>query len=112
MAELHQLAPYRRVRTRTFFNRSELSQMLAIYAEHVASGEWRDYAIDHAQGMAVFSIFRHTSEAPLYSVVKFAGRGGQPPEYAVFSGPRRLARGPSLLGVMEKIRTKLRVVKD
>ena len=36
----------------------------------VASGEWRDYAIDFGREKAVFSVFRRTSEVPLYRIEK------------------------------------------
>ena len=36
----------------------------------VAANEWRDYAIDHLADRAVFSVFRRTSETPLFRIVK------------------------------------------
>ena len=60
----------KKLRKPLFFNRTELGQILATYSTHVASGEWRDYAIDHLPGSAAFSIFRHTHETPLYVVEK------------------------------------------
>ncbi|MHC5306360.1 DUF2794 domain-containing protein [Bartonella sp. LJL80] len=52
------------------FNRTELDAILRIYGQMVAAGEWRDYAIDHLDDKAVFSIFRRTSEVPLFRVEK------------------------------------------
>src|ERR1700760_3260797 len=52
------------------FDRGELSRILMIYGKMVAAGEWRDYAIDFKEDVAVFSIFRRTSEMPLYCVEK------------------------------------------
>jgi len=52
------------------FQRKELDAILRVYGRQVARGEWRDYAIDHLDDRAVFSIFRHASEAPLYTVEK------------------------------------------
>ena len=52
------------------FNRLELNQILSVYGRHVAEGEWRDYAIDMLRDRAVFSIFRRTTEAPLYRIEK------------------------------------------
>ncbi len=52
------------------FNRQELNKILEVYGRRVAEGEWRDYAIDHLRESAVFSIFRRTSETPLYRIVK------------------------------------------
>jgi hypothetical protein len=36
----------------------------------VAAGEWRDYAIDALSDRAVFSVYRRSSEAPLYRIEK------------------------------------------
>ena len=44
-----------------------------LYSMRVASGEWRDYAIDFRPGMAIFSIFRHTAEQPLFAIAKVPG---------------------------------------
>ncbi|MCB1381916.1 MAG: DUF2794 domain-containing protein [Notoacmeibacter sp.] len=52
------------------FHRTELDRILHIYSFMVAANEWRDYAIDHLPEKAVFSIFRRTSEVPLYRIVK------------------------------------------
>ena len=52
------------------FDRHELSIILTVYGHHVAAGEWRDYAIDFGKEKAVFSVFRRTSEMPLYRIVK------------------------------------------
>ena len=54
----------------TSFDRRELSLILAVYGRMLTSGMARDYAIDHLSDRAVFSIFRRTSETPLYRVEK------------------------------------------
>ena len=53
-----------------FFERRELNQLLGLYGRMVAAGHWRDYAIDGLKDAAVFSIFRHASETPLYRIEK------------------------------------------
>ena len=53
-----------------FFDRRELNQLLGLYGRMVAAGNWRDYAIDHLKDAAVFSVFRHASETPLYRIEK------------------------------------------
>jgi len=55
---------------RTFFERRELERLLRLYGRMVAQGEWRDYAIDGLSEAAIFSVFRRTSEAPLYRIEK------------------------------------------
>src|SRR5271163_2099345 len=57
-------------RTLTFFERRELDRLLRLYGRMVAMGEWRDYAIDGLKDAAVFSVFRRSSEAPLYRIEK------------------------------------------
>ena len=52
------------------FNRRELNRILDLYGRMVAAGEWRDYAIDFLKDRAVFSVFRRSSEVPLYRIEK------------------------------------------
>jgi len=53
-----------------FFERRELERLLRLYGRMVAAGEWRDYGMDCLPEAAVFSVFRRTSEAPLYRIEK------------------------------------------
>jgi hypothetical protein len=52
------------------FSRRELRRILDLYGRKVAAGEWRDYAIDFLKDRAVFSVFRRSSETPLYRIEK------------------------------------------
>tara|TARA_B100000795_G_C22733708_1_gene412457 strand:+ start:528 stop:887 length:360 start_codon:yes stop_codon:yes gene_type:complete len=53
-----------------FFSKKELNKILSFYGMRVASGEWRDYAIDRDLEESSFSIYRHTSEMPLFKIIK------------------------------------------
>ena len=53
-----------------FFSKEELNKILSFYGSRVASGEWRDYAIYRDKEKSSFSIYRHTSEMPIYKIVK------------------------------------------
>src|ERR1700755_995614 len=55
---------------RVTFNRLELNRILNLYGRMVADGEWRDYAIDYLKDRAVFSVFRRSSEGPIYRIEK------------------------------------------
>ena len=70
MSNLYRLADQRARRRIVSFDKRELSRLLGLYSMPVATGEWRDYAIDFRPGMAIFSIFRHTSEQPLFAIAK------------------------------------------
>jgi len=52
------------------FSRRELDRILSLYGRKVAAGEWRDYAIDFLKDRAVFSVFRHACEVPIYRIEK------------------------------------------
>jgi Protein of unknown function (DUF2794) len=100
-----------RSRPRTlYFTRSELNQLLSLYSRHVARGVWRDYAIDHRDGMALFSVFRHTHEAPVYSIIKTAPAQARPAEFIVHSGRQRLRVSRSLPDALEIFQTRLSLV--
>lgn len=104
------LADYRTKHRTLYFTRHELNQLLSLYSRHVARGVWRDYAIDHQDGMALFSVFRHTHEAPAYSIIKTAGAPNRPAEFIVQSGRQRLRVSPSLPEALEFFQTRLSLV--
>ena len=85
----------------TSFDRGELSRILMIYGRMVAAGEWRDYAIDFRDDVAVFSIFRRTSEMPLFRVEKRPKLRAAQGMYAVIaSSGLILKRGHELANVL------------
>jgi hypothetical protein len=75
------------------FDRAEMFRLLTLYSRRVADGEWRDYAIDLIPGRAVFSIFRHTLDKPIYTITKRADRGLG---FEVKSGSGQLTRARTL----------------
>ncbi|MFO1161148.1 MAG: DUF2794 domain-containing protein [Reyranellaceae bacterium] len=111
MTDLYRLPDHRARRRIVSFNRQELSRLLNLYSMRVASGEWRDYAIDFRPGMAIFSIFRHTAEQPLFAIAKVPGTtSGNGGGYMVYNGPRKLAHGDSLEDVLSVFDRKLRLL--
>jgi hypothetical protein len=108
MSNLYRLADQRARRRIVSFDRRELSRLLNLYSMRVASGEWRDYAIDFLPGMAIFSIFRHTAEQPLYAIAKVPG--SNPGSYMVYNGPRELAHGDNLEDVLAVFDRKLKLL--
>ena len=95
------------------FDRRELNQILKVYGRKVADGEWRDYAIDHLRERAVFSIFRRTSEMPLYRIVKQPKLARKQGAYALMAGTGQiLKRGHELGNVLRALEPRrLRLVE-
>lgn len=94
------------------FNRLELSDIFNVYGRRVASGEWRDYAIDWGRDTAVFSIFRRASEMPIYRIVKSPRLARKQGAYSVVTATGLiLKRGHDLKRVLDVIDARLQVVK-
>jgi len=110
MTNLYRLADQRARRRIVSFEKRELSRLLGLYSMRVATGEWRDYAIDFRPGMAIFSIFRHTAEQPLFAIAKVPG-GGSGGAYMVYNGPRKLAHGETLEDVLCVFERKLKLLR-
>jgi hypothetical protein len=98
---------------RVTFDRRELDRILGLYGRMVAAGEWRDYAIDFLRDRAVFSVFRRSSEVPIYRIEKNPKLARRQGAYSVVSATglivrrghelervlRALDKGPSLVAV-------------
>ncbi len=94
------------------FNRQELDQILRIYSRMVAANEWRDYAIDHLKDQAVFSIFRRTSEVPLFRVVKTPALARKQGAYSVVAaGGAILKRGHELTTALKAFDRSLKLAE-
>lgn len=94
------------------FQRRELDQILRLYGRMVAANEWRDYAIDHLSDRAVFSVFRRTSETPLYSITKSPSLARRQGMWSVITATGLiLRRGHELSRVLSVFDNKLRLVE-
>ncbi|MFD0937555.1 DUF2794 domain-containing protein, partial [Methylobacterium trifolii] len=83
------------------FDRHELRTIFNLYGRRVAEGEWRDYALDFRRDKAVFSIYRRTSEMPLYRIEKDPKLARRQGAYAVIAaGGLVLKRGTDLARVL------------
>lgn len=79
------------------FDRRELNTILNLYGRKVASGEWRDYAIDFLKDRALFSIYKRASERPLYVIEKNPKLRNRQGQYMVtIEDGRVLKRGHEL----------------
>jgi hypothetical protein len=108
-------APFRAVsaapNSQVTFSRRELRRILDLYGRKVAAGEWRDYAIDFLKDRAVFSVFRRSSETPLYRIEKNPKLARRQGAFSVISATGLIVRrGHELDPVLRAIDRKLSVV--
>lgn len=95
------------------FHRHELDEILRLYSFMVAAGEWRDYAIDHLHERAIFSVFRRTSETPLFQILKTPSLARKQGAYSVVSANGLpLKRGHNLTHVLGIFNKTLKLVRS
>ena len=83
------------------FDRKELNLILNLYGIYVAEGDWRDYAMDFGRETATFSVFRRSSEVPLFSIEKTPKLARRQGAFAVVNAAGLiLARGHDLARVL------------
>ncbi len=96
----------------TSFSRAELSDIFSVYGHKVAQGEWRDYAIDMLRDKAVFSVFRRSSERPLYRIEKAPKLSRKQGAYSVVAMTGLiLKRGHDLKKVLRVLERRLHLVE-
>jgi hypothetical protein len=78
--------------TQVTFSRRELNRILDLYGRKVAAGEWRDYAIDFLKDRVVFSVFRRSSEVPIYRIEKNPKLSRRQGAYSVISATGLIVR--------------------
>jgi len=108
MSNLYRLETFRQPRP-VYFTRRELQVLLSLYSRRVSAGHWRDYAIDHSAGIAVFSIFKHSQDRATYRIIKRISVD-RSVEYFLASGCFVLSRGKDLAGTLSVLDRSLRVV--
>jgi hypothetical protein len=97
--------------TQIAFNRQELHDIFDLYGRMVAAGEWRDYALDFTSHKAVFSIYRRTTEFPLYRIEKNPKTARKQGAYSVVTATGLiLKRGHELKPVISVLEKKLNLV--
>jgi hypothetical protein len=105
--------PARNAASHVTFSRRELDRILSLYGRKVAAGEWRDYAIDFLKDRAVFSVFRRTSEVPLYRIEKNPKLARKQGAYSVISSTGLIVRrGHELDRVLRSIDVSLSLVAN
>jgi hypothetical protein len=96
----------------TSFDRHELSAILDLYGRKVASGAWRDYAIDLLRDKAVFSVYRKASEYALYRIEKDLRLARKQGAYSVIAaGGLIMKRGHDLKRVLSVLEDRVDLVR-
>ncbi|MDB2618059.1 DUF2794 domain-containing protein [Alphaproteobacteria bacterium] len=95
-----------------FFSKLELTSILSLYSKQVSRGFWKDYALDSQNGTAIFSIFRHTHDKPIYQIIKKRLKGVKNiNEFYILNDSGLISKSTDLLMILNKFEKKLSIRK-
>ena len=95
-----------------FFSKFELTSILNLYSKQVSKGSWRDYALDSKVDTAIFSIYRHSHDKPLYQIIKKSQKGYRnKPEFSIKSDLHVMNKSNELSTILSKFEKKLYIIK-
>jgi len=95
-----------------FFSKLELTSILSLYSKQVSRGFWKDYALDSQNGTAIFSIFRHTHDKPIYQIIKKRlNLIKNINEFYILKDSELISKSTDLLMILNKFEKKLSIRK-
>ena len=95
-----------------FFSKLELSSILNLYSKQVSKGYWRDYALDSKIDNAIFSIYRHTHDKPMFQIIKNSQKGFRnKPSFYIKKGEEIISKSKSLFTILSNFEKKLSIKK-
>ena len=95
-----------------FFSKLELTSILSLYSKQVSKGFWKDYALDTQNGTAIFSIFRHTHDKPIYQIIKKRLKGLKNiNEFYILKDSGLISKSTDLFTILNKFEKKLSIRK-
>ena len=95
-----------------FFSKLELSSILNLYSKQVSKGNWRDYALDSKIDNAIFSIYRHTQDKPMFQIIKNSQKGFRnKPSFYIKKGEEIISNSKSLFTILSNFEKKLSIKK-
>ena len=95
-----------------FFSKLELTCILNLYSEQVSKGFWRDYALDSKIDNAIFSIYKHTQDKPIYQIIKTSQKGFRnKPNFYIKKDKEVVSKSNSLLIILSNFEKKLSIKK-
>ena len=95
-----------------FFSKLELSSILNLYSKEVSKGNWRDYALDSKIDNAIFSIYRHTQDKPMFQIIKNSQKGFRnKPSFYIKKGEEIISKSKSLFTILSNFEKKLSIKK-
>ena len=97
---------------KVFFSKSELTSILNLYSKQVSKGLWKDYALDNHSETAIFSVFKHTHDKPIYQIMKKRFKGLKNKcEFCILKDAALISKSSDLLNILNKLEKKISIRK-
>ena len=95
-----------------FFSKIELTSILNLYSKQVSKGYWKDYAFDSKIDNAVFSVYKHSHDKPMYQIIKNSHKGFRnKPIFLIKKDEQIISKSNSLLIILSNFEKKLSIKK-
>ena len=95
-----------------FFSKKELSSILNLYSKQVSKGFWKDYALDNQNENAIFSVYKHSHDKPMYQIIKNSHKGFRnKPNFYIKKDKEIISKSSDLYIILLKFEKKLSIKK-
>ena len=95
-----------------FFSKTELTSILSLYSKQVSKGYWKDYALDSKIDNAIFSVFKHSQDKPMYQIIKNSQKGFRNnPIFYIKKDKEVIGKSNILLKILYNFEKKLSIKK-
>ena len=85
---------------KVYFLKLELASIFNIYSRNVSRGVWKDYALDHNNSSAIFSVFRSSFECAVLEIHKKKVSNGF--EYSIIKNKKIMYTSKDLSKVLSQ----------
>ena len=95
-----------------FFSKYELTSILNLYSKQVSKGFWKDYALDSSGNTAIFSIYKHSQDKPIYQIIKKSIKGFRNmPDFSITKDNEIINKSREISIILSKFEKKLSIRK-
>ena len=95
-----------------FFSKYELTSILNLYSKQVSKGFWKDYALDSSGNTAIFSIYKHSQDKPIYQIIKKSIKGFRNmPDFFIIKDKEIINKSREISIILSKFEKKLSIRK-
>ena len=95
-----------------FFSKYELTSILNLYSKQVSKGFWKDYALDSKANTAIFSIYKHSHDRPIYQIIKKSLKGFRNmPDFFITKNMEIINKSSEISSILSKFEKKLSIKK-